>query len=303
LQKTSKNVIILQKLRGVIMFGRRSDGKKLKTIDPFYKIIPHIMNARHDSQNLFLYPARCENIDKFIGEMREQGTSFKYMHVVIAAVVRLLALRPALNRFVMNGRIYKRNTISISFAVKKALSDDAIETTIKLDFTGKESIYEIKEAVDKAIIANSGRTAVNDTDKTAKALTNMPNWLIKLGVGFLKRLDKHGMLPKSLIKVSPFHTSCFVTNLKSIKTDYIYHHLYDFGTTGLFISMGKEQLEPVVDENGDITVGKIMKMGIVTDERICDGFYYASSFRKFKDIMENPYDLLEQLPEIEKDID
>ena len=131
----------------------------------------------------------------------------------------------------------------------------------------------------------------------------MPNWLIKLGVGFLKRLDKHGMLPKSLIKVSPFHTSCFVTNLKSIKTDYIYHHLYDFGTTGLFISMGKEQLEPVVDENGDITVGKIMKMGIVTDERICDGFYYASSFRKFKDIMENPYDLLEQLPEIEKDID
>ena len=124
------------------MFGRRSDGKKLKTIDPFYKIIPHIMNARHDSQNLFLYPARCENIDKFIGEMREQGTSFKYMHVVIAAVVRLLALRPALNRFVMNGRIYKRNTISISFAVKKALSDDAIETTIKLDFTGKKAFMK-----------------------------------------------------------------------------------------------------------------------------------------------------------------
>ena len=64
------------------------------------------------------------------------------MHVVIAAVVRLLALRPALNRFVMNGRIYKRNTISISFAVKKALSDDAIETTIKLDLRGKKAFMK-----------------------------------------------------------------------------------------------------------------------------------------------------------------
>ena len=214
------------------------------------------------------------------------------MHVVIC-FVRLLLMD---NRFVIWATY--TSTISISFAVKKAY-DDAIETTIKLDFTGKEHLW-IKEAVDKAI-ANSGRTVVNDTDKTAKALPICK--LVNQTWVDSQRLDKHGMLPKSLIKVSPFHTSCFVTNLKSIKTDYIYHHLYDFGTTGLFISMGKEQLEPVVDENGDITVGKIMKMGIVTDERICDGFYYASSFRKFKDIMENPYDLLEQLPEIEKDID
>lgn len=285
------------------MFGRRSDGKKIKTIDPFYKIIPHIMSARHDSQNLFLYPARCENMDKFIQEMREKGTSFKYMHIVIAAVVRLLALRPALNRFVMNGIIYKRNSINISFAVKKALTDDAIETTIKLEFTGHENLYEIKEKVDKAIIANSGKNAVNDTDKTAKSLTRTPNWLIKFMVGFLKRLDKHGMLPKSLIKVSPFHTSCFVTNLKSIKTDYIFHHLYDFGTTGLFISMGKEQLEPVVDADGNLTVGKVMKMGIVTDERFCDGFYFANSFRIFKELMENPYVLLENLEEVVQDIE
>lgn len=285
------------------MFGRRSDGKRIKTIDPFYKMIPHIMSARHDSQNLFLYPARCENIDKFINEMREQGTSFKYMHIVIAAVVRLMATRPALNRFVMNGIIYKRNSINVSFAVKKALQDDAIETTIKLDFTGHENLFEIKEKIDKAVIVNSGRKAFNDTDKTAKSLTRMPNWLIKLGVGTLKWLDRHGMLPKSLIKVSPFHTSCFLTNLKSIKTDYIYHHLYDFGTTGLFISMGKEQLDPVVDASGNLAVGKVMKLGIVTDERICDGFYYASSFRTFKEIMENPYDLLENLTEVAKDID
>jgi hypothetical protein len=130
----------------------------------------------------------------------------------------------------------------------------------------------------------------------------MPNCLVKLGVGTLKWLDRHGMLPKKIIKVSPFHTSCFITNLKSIKTDYIYHHLYDFGTTGLFISMGKENLEPVVEDNGTIGVGKIMKLGIVTDERICDGFYYAGSLRLFKELIENPQQLVDRLEKVEEDI-
>jgi hypothetical protein len=221
---------------------------------------------------------------------------------VVAAVIRLLALRPQLNRFVMNGIIYRRNNINISFAVKKSLSDEAIETTIKLNLTGHESLQEVKEMMDKEINANSGRQANNDTDQTAKVLTNMPNCLVKLGVGTLKWLDRHGMLPKKIIKVSPFHTSCFITNLKSIKTDYIYHHLYDFGTTGLFISMGKENLEPVVEDNGTIGVGKIMKLGIVTDERICDGFYYAGSLRLFKELIENPQQLVDRLEKVEEDI-
>jgi pyruvate/2-oxoglutarate dehydrogenase complex dihydrolipoamide acyltransferase (E2) component len=224
------------------------------------------------------------------------------MHIVVAAVVRLLAQRPQLNRFVANGIIYRRNNINISFAVKKSLSDEAIETTIKLNLTGHESLQDIKEMMDKEIIANSGSQANNSTDHTAKVLTNMPNFLVKLGVGTLKWMDKHGWLPKKIIDVSPFHTSCFITNLKSIKTDYIYHHLYDFGTTGIFISMGKENLEPVVEDDGTIGVGKIMKMGIVTDERICDGFYYASSLRLFKELIESPHQLLERLEKVEEDI-
>ncbi len=47
------------------------------------------------------------------------------MHILIAAMVRGLALYPALNRFVMNGRIYAHNEIQISFVVKKSLDLDA----------------------------------------------------------------------------------------------------------------------------------------------------------------------------------
>ena len=284
------------------MFGRRPDGKKIKTLAPINKIIPHIMSARHDSQNLFKYEVACEPVDKFILDEREKGISFTYMHIVIAAIVRLIALRPQLNRFVMNGRVFKRNKIYVSYVVKKSLRDDAEETTVKLELTGKENIYKIKEMIDESVRKNSTRKAKNGTDKLARVLTFVPNGLIKVGVGLVKFLDKHGMIPNAILKLSPFHTSFFLTNLKSIKTDYIYHHLYDFGTTGLFVSMGKESLKPIVTKDNQLGIGKVMTLGIVTDERFCDGFYYANSLRMLKRIMENLNVLTEGLEKIVEDV-
>ena len=191
----------------------------------------------------------------------------------------------------------------ISFAVKKKLSDDAIDTTIKLEFDGTESIYEVKEMMDNAIKENATLSANNNTDKTAKMLTNMPNGLIKMAVGLIKFLDKHGMCPKAVLKASPFHTSGFVTNLKSIKANYIYHHLYDFGTTSIFIAMGKEKFEPVVNNNKELEVAKIMKLGIVTDERFCDGFYYVKSMRLFESYFNDPSVLLTKLEAKKEDVD
>ena len=195
------------------MFGFRPDGKKIKNVSAIQKIIPHIMKARHDSQNLYRYPVRCEPLDAFMKEELEKGESFNYMHIVIASLVRLLALRPQLNRFVMNGRIYKRHHIYVSFVVKKSLRDNAEETTVKLKFDGTENIYEVRDKVNEAIGKNNHLKAKNDTDKLAKVLTVIPNGLIKFAVGTLKWLDKHGMLPGKLLDVIPFHTSVFVTNL------------------------------------------------------------------------------------------
>lgn len=285
------------------MFGRRNDGKRIKTIDPYFKMVPHIMKRRYDAQVFFLHPARCEALDEFILAEREKGNSFNYMDIVIASVVRLLALRPQLNRFVMNGRLYKRNSIQISFTIKKVLKDDAPDTTIKLEFTGHENIYQVKEKIDSEIAANIGIDKSNETDKTAKVLAKMPNFLLKFAMSIVRFLDRHGMIPKSLIKASPFHTSCFVTNLKSIKLDYVYHHLYDFGTTSIFLSMGKEKMVPVADKDNTISVGKVMNLGIVTDERICDGLYYGNSLRLFQKIISNPQTLLENLDTVNKDID
>ncbi|MDD3112914.1 MAG: 2-oxo acid dehydrogenase subunit E2 [Candidatus Izemoplasmatales bacterium] len=288
------------------MFGFRSDGKKIKTMDPFMKLTPHIMWDRNDAQVMSLYEINCKGMDDYIFAKRhENNIRLNYMHIVVAATVRLLALRPRLNRFVMNGRFFRRNNIQISIAVKKALLDTAEETTIKLTFDGKENIYEVKDIIDKAVAENATTQAYNNTDKTAKFLTRVPNFLIKFMVGFLKWMDKHGILPKALINVSPFHTSVFITNMKSIKMDYVYHHIYNFGTTSLFVSMGKEKYQPIVvdAETEKIGIAKIMKAGLVIDERITDGLYNSNSLKFFKRLMENPESLENRLEELVPDID
>ncbi len=274
------------------MFGFRPDGKKVKDIDPIQRIIPHIMPTRNDAQNMTEYNCPCEPLDAFIIEQSDKGVIYSYMHMIIAAMVRVYARFPRLNRFVINGRIFQHNEIQVSFVVKKNLSPDAPDALVKLNFTGMETLQEVKQKIDDAIEANNNIEANNGTDKIARILTMTPNFLIKLSVGFIKLLDKHGMLPKAIINVSPFHTSLFITNLKSIKGPSIFHHLYNFGTTGIFMAMGKESEVPVVNADGKIVVGKRMPVQIVTDERFCDGFYFVSAMKFWERLLKNPTQMM-----------
>lgn len=282
------------------MFRHRSDGVFAKDADPILGMTSHIMAHRYDAMVQFLMVERCEKIDEYIKKMSENGIRINYMHILIASIVRLYASKPQINRFVMNGRVYNRKGIYVCFAMKKSLSESGAEETIKMRFTGEETLLQIKDMIDAEI--SKGRTqSGNDTVKTAKILKMVPNFLTKFIVGLARFLDKHGLLPKWLIRVSPFHASCWVTNMKSISTDYVYHHLYDFGTSSMFVGLGKEKYEPVVNEDtNQLEVGKVIRLGLVIDERICDGFYYAKSIklvRKFFDdpsILEQPYKLTEE---------
>lgn len=285
------------------MFKKRCDGIFENTADPILGVAAHIMAKRYDAMVNFLLETRCEGMDEYIRKTNdEKGIHFTYMEILIAAIVRMYAEKPYLNRFVMNGRVYRHDGIYISFAVKKQLTEEAPETTVKLKFTGEENIFEIKQKVDEIILQNKNLDNKNETDKTARLLKKVPNGLMKFAINFLMWMDKHNCLPKKIVEASPFHTSCFLTNMKSISTDYVYHHLYDFGTTGLFVGLGKEKYEPVVNTNtNQLEVGKVLKMGVVIDERICDGFYYAKSIKLIRKYLLNPQLLEEKYVIPEKD--
>lgn len=283
------------------MFGHRSDGRKIKTLPAFFKVIPSVMLERNDSQVLYKQDIPIKYLDEYIDNKAKDGIKIAYMHIIYAAIVRVIAERPRLNRFVMNGTTYARNKIYVSLAIKKNLTDDGVETTTKIEYQGTETIFDIKQKLDAIIKQNKEVEANNETDKLAKTLGLIPTGLIRVAVKFLKFLDRHGLLPKAIIKASPFHTSVFLTNVGSLGIDTIYHHLYNFGTTSMFFSMGKKK-KSFIYEDEEIKEEKCIMLAFVGDERICDGFYYANSFKSLFRYLKKP-ELLETAPDYKQDVE
>lgn len=282
------------------MFGHRSDGRKLKTVPPFFRVIPNVMLDRSDAQVYFKQDIILKDMDAYIDKKAEEGIKLSYMNIIYAALVRILAERPYLNRFAMNGSLFARNKIFVSLAIKKNFSDEGQETTIKLPFDGTENIFEIKEKLDSAIEKNKDNSNSNNTDALAKALSLVPNGAIRVAIKLLSFLDRHGAMPKAVISASPFHTSVFLTNVGSLGIDSIYHHLYNFGTTSMFFAMGKKKKSYVYDDD-EIHEEKCITIAFVGDERICDGYYYATSFKLLSKYLKKP-ELLEEHAIVKSDI-
>ncbi len=282
------------------MFGYRSDGKKIKKLTPIFKIMPCVMLDRADSQVYFKQDIALKYLDEYIDRKAEEGIRLSYMNIIYAAIVRIIGERPRLNRFAMNGALYQRDKIYVSLVIKKSLTDDGVETPLKLPFNGDENIFEIKNKLDAAIEKNKDVEASNKTDKLVSILSAIPSGLIRAIVKFLMFLDKHGIMPKKIIEASPFHTSVFLTNVGSLGIDSIYHHIYNFGTTSMFFSMGKKK-KSYIYEDEEFKEEKCITLAFVGDERICDGYYYASSFKLLSKYLKKP-ELLEENGEVEKEL-
>lgn len=272
----------------------RPDGRKLKNLNVEYTVAAHIMATRSDSMNMTTLDIPIDPIRHYLNEKRKQGIRYGHLTVVIAAIVRTISQYPALNRFVVNKRIYARNDIEIGMVVLKGGRVDEPGTTDKMKFQPTNTIADVDRIVNSYVEKNRSAEDVNSTDKAAKILTSVPG-LLRGGINVLRWLDKHNWLPKSLIEISPFHCTMMLTNLASIKTDYVFHHAYDFGTVSLTLAMGKLRDVPM-RKKGEVVMERCMPMGLVMDERIASGAYFSLAFREFRKYMENPA-LLEFPPE------
>ena len=274
-------------------FGDRYDGYRVRNVDPFFLLIPNIMSMRADSQVFFSDEIDISALEEFIHKHSETDIpGLKMYHVIIADLVRMLSQKPYLNRFVMHNKIYARNHITISMSIKRGKGDDAVSTVVKPSFDHEDTLYDVVRKFNEAVSANQVTDSENGTDNTATLIGKMPVFIVRWFVKFMTFLDHHGKLPKIINRVSPFHTSIFLTNMGSIASRAVYHHIYNFGTTSIFVAIGKK--ESVYETKADGSVEKHRKMGIkiVVDERICDGSYYSSSMRMFARYLANPERLL-----------
>lgn len=278
-------------------WGDRYDGRRIRTLDAFYKIIPYIMRSRIDSQNYFEEKIEISHTESFLRWKRKSGyLNIGLLHIFIAAMVRTITMMPALNRFIAGQKIYARNEILVSLAIKKELKNGSPETTIKFKFEPTDTLTQIAEKINREVVENKAADMQNATDKTAKLFMLCPGILVKFLVFIVRFLDYFGLMPRIISRVSPFHTSFFITDLGSLGIQPIHHHLYDFGTTSIFIAFGMKLKENIIDSNNNITGRKFVNLKVVTDERIVDGHYYASAFKLYKNLIQHP-ERLEVPPE------
>jgi hypothetical protein len=276
-------------------FRDRYDGRLLRSLDPLYLMIPYIMKTRGDAQNYFEDRIDVGPLEAWLRAQRAGGRNVSFLHFFVAAYVRTLSQRPRMNRFVAGRKIYARNEILVSFALKKRLDEDSPETVVKLRFEPTATVHEVARAVESAVIENKGMAAENDADVTARLFMFLPGFVVRFAVWFLAWLDAWGFMPRALHRVSPFHTSVFVTDLGSLGIAPIYHHLYEFGTTSVFMAFGAKERERTLDDEGKLVVRKTVGLKVVTDERICDGYDYVAAFKYFTRLFRHP-EVLETPP-------
>ena len=270
----------------------RTDGYRVRGKDAMYELVPYIMPYRYDASNSVTVDIDLGLMQDYVRKCRKKGINMSHMSIIIAGALRIVSQNPFLNRFVMNRKIYSRNHFCVSFVTLQP--GKTSDTVNKIYFNLDDDIFTVNKKVQEAIERTQEPTSENALDRLMASLVRIP-FLVGAAVGVLKFIDKYFTLPFSILNASPFHTSLFITNLASIRTNAIYHHLYEFGTTGIFISMG--QPEKRIEKNGEtVEEKKIMPLGIVTDERIANGHYYGRCFRELNRYYKNP-ELLETPPE------
>ncbi len=281
---------------------KEKEFRRLKSISPMSVVIPFIMVNRTGSQNFIRDSFDIEKLEVYLKEKQRAGmTNISMMHVMIAAYIRLVSQRPALNRFIRGQRVWTRKNVEVSLTIKKELTLESPDTVVKMTLPPDATLEEVYNTLNEQIVGYRDNPG-GDFDKTAKVLTYLPGLLFKFTVATLRFLDYFGLMPKFIAKVSPFHCSYFITSMGSLGIPPIYHHLYDFGTCPVFFSFGAKRRAYELDAEGQVKKKSYLDFTFVLDERICDGFYYASALRLLKQIIKNPYQLDER-PTVIPDFD
>ena len=269
----------------------KKEGRRLRKIHPMANVSPFIMVNRSGASNLIRDCINTEGIDEYIKGKKALGlVHFNLMHVLIAAYVRTVAKRPAINRFLRGQRIYARNGIEVVITIKKEMSLESPDTCIKIPLTPECTADDVYHAFEKGI--NEYRDHPDGAfDDTAKILAYIPGIFLKFVVWLLKTLDYIGLLPRFLTKLSPFHGSLFITSIGSLGVPVIYHHLYDFGNLPLFLAFGAKYKKNELQKDGSVKQVPYVDYTLVMDERICDGYYFANALKQFKIQLRHPEQL------------
>ena len=270
------------------MGKNRKDAKYIKPEGSIAVLFPFIFPRRSDAEVSstvdFDLEELCSWVDK---QNKSKKLEYKmtYFHAIMACFGKVFFNRNRLNRFIQNKRLYERDKVIFSFMAKDKMTDEADEKIICLTLDPKDNALDMsrKMAIDVFKSKNEGK---NDFDDVLKIFTKLPKWLLNIIVKFVMFLDRHGWNPKALTEGDTNYSTVIFSNLGSIKSNSCYHHLNEYGTNSIVITIGTIK---------EVNKRRVVDITFTLDERIADGFYFAKSVNMAQEIANNPKLLEEEL--------
>ena len=278
--------------------GDRRDGRLLRELDSLHFITGIIYPNRCDNEAYISVKVDLTAMNAYLARKNETETDFPYtmFHLVVAALLKTITLRPKLNRFIVNSNFYQRNEVSAAFVVKKQFSDKGAEALAFLHGRDEFTVEDVHEYI-RSQVQECRSEKVDSSTENMDILNKLPRWLGKAAVKFIMWLDKHGWVPKDMVATDPYYSSVVISNLGSIKLKCGYHHLTNWGTCSLFCIIGEKKKSPYFDENGSVSMRETLELGLTIDERIADGYYYSKSVRLLEYLLTHPEELEKPISE------
>lgn len=279
------------------MRNKRRDGVRIRGLDGYHNILPYVMPKRTEAEVSLTEQFDVSELVKYMaGRNEEDGVNIKLYHAMITSIAKTVYHRPRLNWFVSGKTYYERPDITFAFVVKQQMSDEGEETLMFMKVEPDMNIDKVSKLI-LGDVQKLRKEKTNNMDKLMEFFGNLPRWFLEIFFATLRRLEYHGMMPKALTDGDPNYASVMISNLGSIGSDSCYHHLSNYGTCSVMITIGKMHKEMKYMEDGTWQERDVLNCTFTIDERLADGFYFAKSLRIMKYLLENPKMMEEPIKE------
>lgn len=276
-------------------WGDRRDGRRVKT-PGLQTIMGHLFPNRTDAEVYLHDTLDVTELMAYVAQKNALHPDLKttFFHCVIAAVAKMVRERPLMNRFIQGRRTYERYEISVAFVAKREFSDTAEEALLFFVPKDTDTVDDVSRmVVDKVSQVRRAGEAKGGVDELLDKMAALPRPLLMAIVKVIRWLDFWGKNPKAITDGDPNYATVFLSNLGSIRCPAVYHHLNNYGTNSMMITIGTLHEEERLMPDGTKQVRTLVDIGATLDERIGDGFYFARSLKLMHYLCAHP-ELLDQ---------
>lgn len=257
----------------------RKDGTLIRESDPFHSIVPYVMPKRTEAEVSITETFDVSALIKYMNKRnKKEGLNLKLFHAFCTATARTIYLRPKMNIFISGKRFWQRKDISLSFVAKQKFADEAVETLMFLKAKPDMNIDDFSRII-LGDVKKAREKSGNDLDGLMNFVGKLPRFILEIVFFVVRRLEYHGIVPEALTNGDPNYSTVLLSNLGSIGAGAPYHHLSNYGTCSIMVTIGTIK---TVDKKSTLDVT------FTIDERIADGFYFAKSLRVFHYLFAHP---------------